>query len=79
MRTELDNYITIQMEIDYGRIQILRRLDPSRNMTRYIIRTNCIYGNTAKGGIERTKVGNATNFSCATTPNAHTVSKHVEI
>ena len=52
MRIELDHDLTLLMEIDYGRIQIIRRQDVNNIPTRYIIFLRCACGDITKGGIK---------------------------
>ena len=51
MRVELPNDITLQMEIDYGRIKIIQRCH-NNSTIRYIICIRSNYGNKTKGGIK---------------------------
>ena len=54
MHIEKENDITIQMEIDYGRIRMQFNQDETNptNMQRVLICTKCEYENKTKGGIK---------------------------
>ena len=52
MRIEFENDLTIQMEIDFGRIKIINRPNVYEILTRYLISLLRNYKNTTKGGIK---------------------------